>query len=159
MPVLVSCKFDETEFIVTEKRWRHHFPHSKSMGMLRANNSVVKSLTRPKFELIWDFVPVLIICKFDEDPIKGDWENAETLFFPLNVNGNFLLPQFWSDLPEDLMQPFPHPKDATDKIWLKLANLSWRYFLFESVDDNADGRTMEPCYTINSPCEPSAPVS
>ena len=25
------------------------------------------------------------------------------------------------------MQSFPHPKDATDKIWLKLANWSWRY--------------------------------
>ena len=25
------------------------------------------------------------------------------------------------------MQPFPHPKDATDKIWLKLDNWSWRY--------------------------------
>ena len=26
------------------------------------------------------------------------------------------------------MQPFPHPKDATDKIWLQLANWSWGYF-------------------------------
>ena len=25
------------------------------------------------------------------------------------------------------MQPFPHSKDATDKIWLKLASWSWRY--------------------------------
>ena len=25
----------KTEFIVTEKRWRNHFPHSKSMGTLK----------------------------------------------------------------------------------------------------------------------------
>ena len=25
----------KTAFIVTKKRWRHHFPHSKSMGMLK----------------------------------------------------------------------------------------------------------------------------
>ena len=70
-------------------------------------------------------MPVLITCKFDKDPIKGDWENAETLFFPLYVNGRFLLPWlplFWSDLLKNLPQPFPLPNDATDKIWLKLAN-------------------------------------
>ena len=50
------------------------------------------------------------------------------------------------------MQPFPHPKDATAKIWLKLANWSWRYFCSNVL-------TTEPCYTVSSPCEPSAPVS
>ena len=34
------------------------------------------------------------------------------------------------------MQLLPHPKDVPDKIWLKLANWSWRLFLFESVDDD-----------------------
>ena len=37
----------------------------------RANNSVVKSLT-PKFELIQDFMPVLVTCKFDKDLIKDE---------------------------------------------------------------------------------------
>ena len=40
------------------------------------------------------------------------------------------------------MQPFPLPKDATDKIWLKLANWSWRYFcsnVWTTDDDNDDG--------------------
>ena len=59
------------------------------MGTL---NSVVKSPTRSKFEPIQDFMPVLITSKFDKDPIKGDWENAETAFFSLYVNGSFLLP-------------------------------------------------------------------
>ena len=26
-------------------------------------------------------MPVLITCKFDKDPIKGDWEKLETSFF------------------------------------------------------------------------------
>ena len=79
----------KTEFIVTEKRRRHHL---------------------------------------NKDPIKGDWENSETPFFSLYINGRFLLPwspQLWSDLPKNLMQPFPHPKNATDKIWLKLTSWSW----------------------------------
>ena len=31
-------------------------------------------------------------------------------------------PEFWSNLPQNLMQPFPHPNDATRKIWSRLAN-------------------------------------
>ena len=43
-------------------------------------------------------------------------------------------------MPQNLMQPFPHPKDATDKIWLKLVNWSWRYFcskVWTTTDDGA----------------------
>ena len=38
----------------------------------RANNSVVKSPTWPKFELFRDLLPALVTYKFDKDPIKGD---------------------------------------------------------------------------------------
>ena len=64
------------------------------------------------------------------------------LFFPLCDNGSFLLPwkpQFWSDLPQNLMQPFPHPKDATDKIWLKPAIGLLRYIcskMWSTTDDD-----------------------
>ena len=32
-----------------------------------------------------------------------------------------------SDLDKNLMQPFPHPNDASDKIWLQLAFWLQRY--------------------------------
>ena len=54
----------------------------------RVNNSVVKSPTRLKFELSQGLMPVLIICKFDKDPIKCVWDNTETAFSLLYVNGN-----------------------------------------------------------------------
>ena len=51
----------------TEKRWRHHFPHYKSMGNFfrcsRAANSTVSGLIWPKFELVRDFMHVLITLK------------------------------------------------------------------------------------------------
>ena len=50
-----------------------------------ANNSVVKNPTRSKFKRIWDFVPALITYKFDKDPIKDDWENAETMSMSVGV--------------------------------------------------------------------------
>ena len=36
-----------------------------------------------KFELIWDFTPVLDTCKFGEDKIKNDREKVEKSFSPL----------------------------------------------------------------------------
>ena len=68
MPVLISCKFDEDIFFPIQSQWERS----------RANNSVVKSPTRPKSKLIRDFMPVLVTCKFDKDPIKGDRENMKT---------------------------------------------------------------------------------
>ena len=52
----------KTEFTVPEKKWRHHFPRHSQWVRSKANNSIVKSLTRPKFELIQDFMPVLVTC-------------------------------------------------------------------------------------------------
>ena len=36
-------------------------------------------------------------------------------------------PEFWSNLPQNLMQPFPQPNDATHKILSRLANWLQRY--------------------------------
>ena len=35
--------------------------------------------------------------------------------------------QFWCKLPQNLMQPFPHPIDASHNIWPRLANWLQRY--------------------------------
>ena len=71
MPVLVTCKFDEDG---THSNLRKDgdtiFPIRSQWEHSRANNSAVKSPTWSKFELIRDFMPVLITCKFDKDPIK-----------------------------------------------------------------------------------------
>ena len=100
MPVLVTCKFDkylikgdweklETSFVFTtqgpEKKWRHHDLHYKDLwgknSALKGANSKVYNPIRPKFELGQAFMPVLVTCKFDKDPIKGDWEKLDTSFF------------------------------------------------------------------------------
>ena len=70
-PVLVTSKFDE-DWIHSnwEKMETSFFPIQSQWERSRANNSVVKSWTWPKFEFLRDFMPVLITCKFDKDPIK-----------------------------------------------------------------------------------------
>ena len=81
---LLPVSLMKIEFIVTEKKGRHHVFHYKSMGKflrLKANNSKVNNPIQSKFEFIRAFMPVLITCKFDKDLIKGDCEKLETWFF------------------------------------------------------------------------------
>ena len=54
----------------------------------------------------------------------------QTTFSPLKVNGSFRLPWkpgFSSDLPPNHMQPFPHPNDASNKIWSRFTTWPQRY--------------------------------
>ena len=46
----------------------------------RAGNSKPNTQISPKFELRREFMPVLIICKFGEDPIKNEDAIDRTIF-------------------------------------------------------------------------------
>ena len=75
-------------------------------------------------------MPVLIISKFDEQLIKNEDAIDQAAFSPLKVYMSFWLtwkPAFSADLPQNLMQSFPHQNDASYKIWSKLANWPQRY--------------------------------
>ena len=62
-------------------------------------------------------------------PVIGLIRPEFELVFPI-ISQCFLLPwktEFWSNLRKNLMQPFPHPSDATHRIWSRLANWPQRY--------------------------------
>ena len=42
-----------------------------------------------EFELVWDFMAVLVTSKFDEDPIKNERASLETPFSHYKSMGNF----------------------------------------------------------------------
>ena len=56
-----------------------------------------------------------------------------------------------SDLAQNLMQPFPHPNDGSDKISLQLAHWFGRYLSLKLWTTYDDGRTLEHEYIISSP--------
>ena len=118
---------------MNELAWRQHFPILSVWEFFRrsrAANSIGSGQIWPKFELVREFMHVLVSCKYKKDRIKSNREKLETSFSPLQVNGGFLLPrkpEFWSNLPHNLMQPFPHHSDATHKICSRLANWLRRY--------------------------------
>ena len=104
---------------MNEPARRQYFPIISLWEFLhsRAANSIVSGPNWPKFKIVRDFIHVLVTCKYKNDRIKNNRDR-----FP---NGGFLLPwkpEFWFNLPQNLMQPFPHPSDATHEIWSRLAN-------------------------------------
>ena len=69
-----------------ELAWRQHFPIVsvwKIFRRSRAANSVVSGPIWPKFELVRDFMHVLVTCKYETDRIKSNREKVETSFSPL----------------------------------------------------------------------------
>ena len=68
MPVLVIGKSDEDQ---TKNKFKTFFKRS------RASNSKVTGQIWSDYELVRDFMPVLVTRKFDDDPIK----NEDTIVF------------------------------------------------------------------------------
>ena len=69
----------------TEKKWKHHFPHYKSMGVFlrrsRAANSVVGGPIWQKFEFIRNIMHVLVTSKFEKDRININGDYVMTSIF------------------------------------------------------------------------------
>ena len=70
-----------------ELEWSQHFSHYKSMGIFfrrsTAVNSAALSPIWPNFELVRDFMVVLVTCKNEEDPIRNE---GARVFEPLYIN-------------------------------------------------------------------------
>ena len=84
MPVLVTSNFDDDSIKNEQASMETAFSHYKSMGNFlkrsRAANSVVNGLIWPKFELVRDFMHVLVICKYKKDRNISNREKVETPF-------------------------------------------------------------------------------
>ena len=71
---------------MNELIWGHHLTImslSEIFRRSRAVNSIVSGPIWSKFELVRDFMHVLVTCKYKKDRIKNNRENVETSFSPL----------------------------------------------------------------------------
>ena len=118
--MMIRSKMNETPFPIISL-WELFYTS-------RAANSVVSGPIWPKFELVWDFMHVLVTCKYKKDRIKTR-KRCRHHFPHCKSMGAFSChgTEFWSILPQNLMQPFPHPNNATHIIWSRLANWLQRY--------------------------------
>ena len=146
MHVLVTASLKTIRSKTTKKRWRHRFPHYKSMGaffVCLCWGFTSSDLIQPNFSVMSGrshrFLgnkPVLSGSKVSCSRTQhggGRYRTPDlslrspTLYHWATAlpNGGFLLPRkpvFWSHLTQNVMQLFPYPSDATHKIWSRLAN-------------------------------------
>ena len=83
MPVLVTSNFDDDSIKNEQASMATPFSHSKSMGNVLDAQGQVSGPIWPKFELVRDFMHVLLTCKYKKDRIKSNQEKVETPFTPL----------------------------------------------------------------------------
>ena len=78
MPVLVISNFDDdsikNEWVSMETPFSHYKSPGNFLDLRAANSGPIW----PKFELVPDFMPVLITCKYKKDRIKNNREKLET---------------------------------------------------------------------------------
>ena len=146
----------KTEFIVNEKRWRHHFPHSKSKGTLKGK--LLRSEVRPgpnsnSSEILYLSSSSASSTKIQLKVTEKTRRHRFAHYMSMGAFFSMVTTVLIRSAPKP-MQPFLHPKDATctDKIWLNLANWSWRYNCSKvwTKDDDDGRRATEPCYTMSS---------
>ena len=70
MPVLVTSNFHDDSIKNERASMETPFSHYKSMG--KSANSVVSGPIWPKFDLVRDFMHVLVTCKYKKDRFKSN---------------------------------------------------------------------------------------
>ena len=112
MPVLVTSNFDDDSIKNERASMETVFSHYKSMGNF-LDAQVVIGPIRPKFELIWDFMHVLVTCKYKKDWIKNNREKVEKFFFPIVSQWELSVAMETRVLIQSAPKPyaaFPHPQ-------------------------------------------------
>ena len=83
--VLVTCKNEEDPIKNEGARVLTRFSPLKVYGNFfrhsRASNSAVLGRIWPNFELVRDIMVVLVICKYEEDPIKNEGARVLTRLY------------------------------------------------------------------------------
>ena len=138
----IPARMKKIQLKMKELECSQDFSHYKSMGNFsrrsKAANSAVLGPIWPNFELVRDVMVVLVTCKYEEDPIKNEGAGVLTTLSPLYPYGSYPLPwtpEFRSDLAQNLMQPFPHPNDGSDKISLRVVHWLRRYSSLKMFTD------------------------
>ena len=139
-----------------ELEWSQDFSHYKSMGIFQIAQGqlTLQSLVRSgrisnSSEILWMFSLPASIKKIRSKMKALEWTQHFPHYNPMGAMP--WKPEFQSYLVQNLMQSIPHPNDASDKIWLRLAHWLRRYSSLKMFTDaRTDGRRIDR-YTISSP--------
>ena len=86
MHVLVTSNFDGDSIKNERASMETPFSHYNSMGFFRhsrAAYSIVSGPIWPNFELVRDFMHILVICKYKKDRIKNNRKKGGNIVFSI----------------------------------------------------------------------------
>ena len=130
--VLVTCKFEEdpikTEGAINRTRSKIAFL------ALKASNSKVIILIWMEFKLLWDFMHVLVTCKFNKDLIKTEGAINRTTFSSNGSMGKFFVTQ-GQVTPKQILQSGPNSNFAETLCLSWLPQVWWRLIKIEGTID------------------------
>ena len=116
--------------------YRQNFQCSK------ASNSETQS--QMEFKLVRDFMPVLVICKFDKDPIKNEGTVVSTIFSPGNIFVARVIAsiQIWPEieLVRDVMLVLVTCKFDEDLIKMKALSCPYLFRCSRASNSKVNGR-------------------
>ena len=136
-----------------EKKWRHLFSHYKPMGIFSDVQGQLTPQSVVRAGRNSNSSELSCMSSLPASMKRIGWKTGEKKwrhrFSPLQPYGSFLLPwkpEFWSELTQNQMQPFPQPNDASDKIWLRSTCWFQRYSCLKvwthaRTDARTHGRT------------------
>ena len=116
MPVLVNSNFYDDSIENEQASMEKPFSHYKSMGNFfrrsRAANSIVSGPIWPKFELVPDFMHVLITCKYKKVSVEKQPRKGGDIIFPIISQWGLSVAMDARVLIQSASKPyaaFPHP--------------------------------------------------
>ena len=140
-----------------EKKWRHRFSHYKPMGNFSDAQGQLTLLLVVRSSRNSNLSELSCVSSLPASLKRIGWKTAEKkwrhCFLHYNPMG-----EFWSDLAQPIMQPFPNPMMLQIKFGcnrptgcrdIHFWNCGGRRTT--TTTDNVDGRTTDHGYTISSP--------
>ena len=130
------------------------FPDAQ--GQLTPQSLVRSGRISNSSEMLWMFSLPASMKKIRSKMKALEWTHHFPHYNPMGAIRFHWKPEFQFYLVQNLMQSIPHPNDASDKIWLRLAHRLRRHSSLKMFTDaRTDGRTDAGStgymYTISSP--------
>ena len=155
MLVLVTSKFEEDP-IKNERASLatpfSHYVYGKFFRRSRAPNSVGSGPNWLKFELVGDFMPILDTCTFEKNLMKKQQRKGGDIILPIlsqwALSAAMETRVLIQSVPKPY-EPFPHPNDASYKVWSTLASEIFKFHLNydRMIEPRNSGRTRQIQYS------------
>ena len=123
-----------------------------AQGQLTPQSLIESGPNSKLSEILWLFLLPASMKKIRSKMKALEWTQHFPHYNPMGAIRCHGKPEFRSYLVQNLMQSIPHPNDASDKIWLRLAHWLRRYSSLKMFTDIFTDVYLCVSFPIKYPC-------